>query len=538
MRHGVKRTIILLAALFSLGLQQSSPASAQSASGDAAILSAAQPAIDALLKALPQGSTLSPTQVFTDDVGQAHVRLAQSYKGLPVFEGEAIIHLDAATNRVIGTTNATLPFASVNITPGVSAERASEMARSHFAQAPGLASKRDLTILVTGGKGSLAWKVRNEGGAASGRHTDTVAFVGAQDGKVIRAWDNLHTSNVPGTAKGMFMDLAGSAITVDQTAATTFYLRNAGTPNYYTCDLRAGRSNCYSITSTSSTFGTGTITTSGPNAAADAQFGAEKTLSYYKAKFGRNGINNANMPTYSRVHYGRGYENAFWSDTCSCMTYGDGASTFYPLVSIDVAGHEMSHGVTSRTANLTYAGESGGLNEATSDIFGTMVEYYAKGSFDAPDYLIGEMIWKSNWKGSTSRVSFSPAKALRYMYNPELDGASKNCWYSGIGSLDVHYSSGIANHFFYLLAEGSNTAGMPVSPTCNSSTLAGIGRDKAEQIWYRALTVYMTASTNYAGARAATIAAANDLYDADKTDQVPAAEAVAVAAAWAAVSVN
>lgn len=532
----MKRFAFVIAAVMVIG---ASEAGAQSkfTPNEAGVISAAQPAIDALLRGLPAGTTLTPTQVFIDNLGQAHVRLAQSYNNIPVFEGDAIIHLDAASGQLLGTTNATLPFAAINVTPSVSAAHAGDVARAHFAQPPGLASGRNLSILVKDGTAKLAWRVHDEGSLPQG-HADTVAFVGAQDGRVLRSWNNLHTSNVGGTAKGMYMDAAGSAVTVDKTAATTFYLRNVGTPSYYTCDMRSGRSSCSWVTSTTSSFGTGTIATSGPNAAADAQFGAEKTLSYYKDRFGRNGIDNANMSTYSRVHYSRSYENAFWSDSCKCMTYGDGATTFYPLVSIDVAGHEMSHGVTSRSANLTYAGESGGLNEATSDIFGTMVEYYAKGGFDTPDYLIGEMIWKSNWKGSTSRTSFAAAKALRYMFNPALDGASKNCWDSSVGGIDVHYSSGIANHFFYLLAEGTSPAGMPTSPTCNSTTLAGIGRDRAEQIWYRALTVYMTSSTNYAGARAATLKAATDLYGTAALPNMTVTAPDAVAAAWAAVSVN
>ena len=119
------------------------------------------------------------------------------------------------------------------------------------------------------------------------------------------------------------------------------------------------------------------------------------------------------------------------------MTYGDGDGvTFNPFDSLDVAGHEMTHGVTSRTANLTYSGESGGLNEATSDIFGTMVEFYANNQNDTPDYLIGEELYKNgtSW--------------LRSMIKPSADGRSADCWYSGMGSLDVHYSSGVANHFF------------------------------------------------------------------------------------------
>jgi Zn-dependent metalloprotease len=97
---------------------------------------------------------------------------------------------------------------------------------------------------------------------------------------------------------------ASVPVTADK-VSSTYYLRNAGTPAYYTCDMRNGRSSCSYITNTTGNFGTGTITTSGPNAAADAEFGAEMTLSYYKAEFGRNGIDNKNMPTYSRVHYSR-----------------------------------------------------------------------------------------------------------------------------------------------------------------------------------------------------------------------------------------
>jgi len=189
------------------------------------------------------------------------------------------------------------------------------------------------------------------------------------------------------------------------------------------------------------------------------------------------------------------------------MTYGDGAGNAKPLTELDVAGHEMSHGVTENTANLNYAGESGGLNEATSDIFGTMVEFYANNASDVPDYLIGEKI-NINGNGTP----------LRYMDKPSRDGASPNCWSSGVGNLDVHYSSGPANHVFYLLAEGSGAKvinGVSYnSPTCNGSTFAGIGRDAAAKIWYRALSVYMTSSTNYAGARTAAISAAKDLYGA------------------------
>ena len=107
------------------------------------------------------------------------------------------------------------------------------------------------------------------------------------------------------------------------------------------------------------------------------------------------------------------------------------------------------------------------------------------------------------------------------MDNPASDGSSLNCYSASAGSVDVHYSSGIGNHFYYLLAEGSGAKTINgvahSSPTCNGSTVTGIGRAAAEKIWYRALTVYMTSSTNYTGARTATLNAARDLYGAGST---------------------
>ncbi|MER5207991.1 M4 family metallopeptidase [Streptomyces sp. NPDC002825] len=183
----------------------------------------------------------------------------------------------------------------------------------------------------------------------------------------------------------------------------------------------------------------------------------------------------------------------------------------------------MSHGVTAATANLTYSGESGGLNEATSDIFGTMVEFSADNTGDPGDYYIGE---KLNMSGGY----------MRRMDNPAADGRSLSCWNSSAGSVDVHLSSGIGNHFFYLAAEGTGAKTIGgrshTGTTCNNDTFAGIGKDKAAAVWYRALSTYMTSTTNYAGARTATLQAAADLYGTNSQ------EGYLVSKAWAAVSVG
>jgi Zn-dependent metalloprotease len=148
---------------------------------------------------------------------------------------------------------------------------------------------------------------------------------------------------------------------------------------------------------------------------------------------------------------------------------------------------------------------------------GTMVEFSANNASDPGDYYIGEKIMKDG-------------TYLRRMDNPSADGASVNCWSTSVKNLNPHYSSGVGNHLFYLLAEGSapKTFGDHTvsSPTCNGSSVAGIGRDAAAKIQYRALTVYMTSRTNYAGARAASLKAAADLYGSGS------AQYNGVAAAW------
>ncbi|HEY0646203.1 MAG TPA: M4 family metallopeptidase, partial [Nocardioides sp.] len=318
-------------------------------------------------------------------------------------------------------------------------------------------------------------------------------------------------------------------------SGSTYQLKNAGVRgNTYTTDMKNAEDSVFCqifgsgcatgtlITSTTTTFGNG-LNSNRATAGADAQYGSNETWDYFQTVHGRNGIFNNGKGSYNRVHYGQNYVNAFWDGTK--MTYGDGDGVNYgPLVSLDVAGHEMSHGVTENSANLTYSGESGGLNEATSDIFGTMVEFYAANANDPGDYLIGEEFDLKNHVG------------FRRMDRPSADGASYDCWSTLVGQDDVHYSSGVGNHFFYLLSEGSGAKTINGvahnSPTCNGSTVTGIGRDVAAKIWYRALTVYMTSSTTYAGARTATLNAARDLYGAGSVQQNT------VAAAWSAVSVS
>jgi len=459
--------------------------------------------------------------VVVDLDGSEHVHLNRRYQGLRVIGGDFIVHghVDGSFRNVTQTMTRNI---EIDFSKNIGADAAIAVGES--AQQAELSDKAPTAELVVHARGErpvLAYEVLVEGTQADGTPSELHVIVDAEFGHVIEQWDGIETTAAAGTGKGYFVGSVG--LTLDLVSGK-YNLRDPSRGSTYTTNMAqktAGNGTVFS--STTSNFGTGALTDM-PSLGVDAQYGTGMTWDYFQTVHGRNGIANDGKGAFNRVNYGRKYLNAFWSDSCFCMTYGNGDGvTYAPFDSLDVAGHEMTHGVTSRTAKLVYSGESGGLNEATSDIMGAMVEYYTNNPNDAPDYLIGEKLYLSNPTNS---------KALRFMHEPFKDAKSPNCYSSTLGSLDVHYSSGVANHFYYLLAEGNAPAGGPVSPTCNGSSLTGIGRDKAAKIWYRALTVKFTSSTNYAGARAGTIAAANDLFGAGSP------ESNAVAAAWSAVSVN
>ena len=252
------------------------------------------------------------------------------------------------------------------------------------------------------------------------------------------------------------------------------------------------------------------------------------TYDMLKNTLGWQSLDGNNTATYIAAHVNTAYDNAYYDDTCKCMYIGDGSS-FYSLGSIDVIGHEMSHGVTAATSNLTYSGESGGLNESNSDIGGEMVEAYARNGGTGTvipagnDWVMGREISKTG-------------TPLRYLYKPSKDGSSPNAWSSTVGNLDVHYSSGPNNRMFYFLSQGSNSSSTSdyYSSYLTKAPLAmtGIGNDKAYRIWFRAATTKFTASTNYADARNKVLLAAQELYG------VGSKEATAVQRAYAAINVG
>ncbi|MEU6338721.1 M4 family metallopeptidase [Streptomyces cellulosae] len=462
--------------------------------------------------------------VVKDVDGTVHTRYERTYDGLPVLGGDLVVHEPAGGARTV-TKAVKTSVAVASVTPKVAAGKAEAQALAAAAKAGSERTDADSAprkvIWAAEGTPVLAYETVVGGLQEDGTPNELHVITDATTGEKLHEWQAVHT----GTGKSLY---SGTVTLGTYKSGSTYQLYDTSRGGHKTYNLARGTSGTGTLfTDADDTWGTGTASSSSSDqtAAVDAAYGAQVTWDFYKNTFGRNGIRNDGKAAYSRVHYGSSYVNAFWQDSCFCMTYGDGSGNTHPLTSLDVAGHEMSHGVTSVTAGLNYSGESGGLNEATSDIFGTGAEFYAANSTDKGDYLIGEKI-NINGDGTP----------LRYMDKPSKDGASKDYWSSSLGSVDVHYSSGPANHFFFLLAEGSGAKtinGVSYnSPTYDGSTVTGIGRAKALQIWYKALTTYFTSTTNYKAARTGTLNAASALYGSSST------EYKAVDAAWKAINVS
>ncbi|MBD0741488.1 M4 family metallopeptidase [Streptomyces sp. CBMA152] len=486
--------------------------------------------------------------VIKDADGTVHTRYERTYAGLPVVGGDLIVHRapNGAVKDVTKAVNTTIKVASLTpkLTPTAATSAAVKAAKAAKTTGAATGDTPRKVIWAADGNPVLAYEsvvtgTKRDGVTPSRLRVITDANTGKKLYEIQLIDDIADGITAQGGSKAVAP--AGSRLGAVGTGASQY----SGTVSLNTTKSSTGYSLVDSVRGGSSTVdlkhktsGNGTVFTDADNkwgtgspadnqtAAVDAAYGAAQTWDFYKNVLHRNGIKNDGRAPVSRVHYGNAYQNAYWDDQSFTITYGDGANNQHPLTQLDVAGHEFSHGVTSATAGLEYSGESGGLNEATSDIFGTAVEWNANNPQDKGDYLLGEKI-----------DLFGDGKPLRYQDKPSRDGrGSADYWSAGVGNLDVHYSSGVANHFFYLLSEGSGAKDINGvhydSPTVDGSKVTGIGRDKAVQIWYKALTTYFTSTTDYHGARQGTLKAATDLYGANS------AEVKAVDATWAAVNVK
>lgn len=552
------------------------PAATATAGGvQADVVKAARSAAvaNAAATGVTSADTLTVKDVLTDPEGKRHVRFERSQHGVAVIGGDLVVHLDAKNSYLGVTRSANRQVTVPSVTPKLSA---SDAAAKAAASADGTAAgKPELVVDARADKAVLAYRVTVTGTPKTEAGAAHSVLVDAASGKVIsktplsdafispalkaklreqgaQATPRPSTKPLPGPVKpaaGAFPAQAtgsGSSIFVGnvplittQTATSSFTLKDPSRGNAET--RNAGRqqlgtfSSGKAFTDSDNKWGNGT-TSDSASAAVDAQYGITATFDYYKKTFARNGIKNDGVGPHALVHFGSNVGNAFWSPDCGCMLYGDGdGKTFkQPLVALDVTGHELSHGVVEATANFqptrvdddqNQFGEAGSLNESFADIFGTGVEFATNNPANPPNYLLGEKLGLQQ-------------TFLRRLDKPSLDKLEGTVDYWDEGSYDreVHAGSGVSSHAFYLLAEGSGKktiGGFSYdSPTYDGSTVTGIGRAKAEQIFYRALSRYLVSTSDFHDARKATLQAAADIYGQD------GAEYKAVDAAWAGVNVT
>jgi Zn-dependent metalloprotease len=508
--------------------------------------------------------------------GTQVARVAHTFAGVPIFGVDAVLVLDA-NGKIVSESDAARranvvgldagPDTDFGVVPTISSKAAIDAALAALAAPPSVArheappsaelviwpamrtervpSARDkaeedlnaLDVQDVVDRYELAYLVRTRlvVGATPAYH-DTI--VSARDGTILARWTMLQT--VVGVGHSQYngdvpvnTTLAdGKYRMVDATRGTggTF-----GAMAITNADHGTSAGSVY--VNDTNTWGDGkqyvaggsTTNANGQTAAVNAMWGLMNTYDTLKNVFNWLSLDGHDTATYIAAHVNTAYDNAYYSDTCRCMFIGDGSS-FSSLGAIDVIGHEMGHGVTAATSNLTYAGESGGLNESSSDINGEAVEAYARGGGHGDhlpptgnDWVLGKEISRTG-------------TPLRWMYRPSKDGNSPDAWSNALKRLDVHYSSGPNNRMFYFLAQGSSAdrTGDTYSKYLvrTPAAMTGIGIDKAYRIWFKANTTKFTSSTNYADARAKMIEAAGELYGTGSR------ETIAVQRAYAAVNVG
>lgn len=432
-----------------------------------------------------------------DHLAMTHVRFQQVTHGVPVVGAELAAHYDSAGRITSIDANYIPGVSDLDVEPAISAKAGKEVAIADV-----LARTKDADesqLQPTDGK-LVVFALGQRPAALAYEYTVRAVFgsepaiwvttVDAKTGEIIDRYNNLQTVEASGTG------VLGNAQKFQVTAAGTGYQmldtsRGVQIRTYTAAQKEVGPTQGATVVSstTLASWDTGT----GAGAAVDAHSYAGAVFDYYKKVHARNAIDGAGGAMLSTAHFGQAYDNAFWDGTG--MSYGDGGQYFKPLsAGLDVVAHEFTHGVTEKTSNLRYQGQSGALNEAVSDIFGVFIEHAVKPS-DTKNWTMGEDIAKK-------------AGLLRDFKNPaagQQPANMKNFVNTQQDEGGVHINSGIINNAAVLMTIGGTN---PVSKT---AVKFGIGWEKSEQLWYRANTKYFMTTTNFAQAAQAVMQAAKDL---------------------------
>ena len=374
--------------------------------------------------------------------GKKVTRFEQMYQGIPVW-GEAVAQHEAPDQAQASFSGALLRNVGNDlnsVTPLYSSAQALTLAKTKSG-ANGSTENEQAKLYVKLGQRNVAqliYVVSFLTKTSTNEPTRPHFMIDANTGAVLDKWEGL-THSLTGTGPGgntktgqyEYGTTAGYGYMDVLVSGSTCKLSSTNVDTYNMNGATTGSGTLHSFTCPRNTVKT---INGGYAPMNDAHYFGNQVFNMYQTYLG---VRPISQKLVMKVHVGVNYENAFWDG--SAMNFGDGATTFYPLTSLDVTGHEVSHGFTEQNSNLTYSGMSGGMNEAFSDMAGEAVKYYVKGT---NDFKVGVDIFKATG-------------ALRYMYNPPLDGKSIDNASNYTSSLDVHNSSGVFNKAFYVLATKS-----------------------------------------------------------------------------------
>jgi Zn-dependent metalloprotease len=474
-------TLAVLAGMTGVALAtQSSSSQSKPADPLARAVSAADKAAASGLDALAKGpNERYERRIVTPWVkGMYSIGYERTYRGLPVVGGDAVVLADSQ-GRVRAVQSATKARITVATTPTISADKAEATSRRKLDKVDDVESHR-LVVYVKGKVARLAWETVLSGTrdkAPSHLH----AYVDAGSGKVLATRDDVRH----GTANSEWN--GPNPISIDTTnSGGTYSLRDPSRTGLQCSDYSTGTV----FSGSDDSWGTGSAS-SKETGCADSMYAAQKEWNMLRDWLGRNGHNGNGGSWPTRV--GLNETNAYWDG--SRITIGKNTAGKW-ISSMDVVGHEYGHGLDQ----FTPGGASGNeLGEFISDVFGALTEAYANqpSPYDVPDYLVGE------------EINLTGSGPIRNMYNPGAVG-DPNCYSSSIPNTETHAAAGPGNHWFYLLAEGTNPSGKPASTTCNNTTLTGVGIQTAGKIFYGGMLL-KTTSMNYLRFRTATLTSAKNL---------------------------
>jgi Zn-dependent metalloprotease len=478
---GSSGVALVIAALPALAKQDSA---GSAGSPEAMAVAAADRATTSGMAGLAKGpgETFVRVNVTTGDGGLRYVSYERTYQGVPIVGGDAVVVTDARGN-ILSTASAMAHPLAMPATTG--------------AIAPHAAGARQ--VILAGDSARLAWEtvVQSAPGQAPSRMH---VFTDARTGQVLDSYDEVRDDTA-----NTFYD---GKVTINVTPGKLVDPTRAG--------LSCGPlSNRRPFTNVGTTWGNGSGTDL-KTACTEAFFTVEKETDMLKTWLGRNGLDGKGheFPLF----VGLNQVNAFWDGQSG--NFGHSSDNRRQATSIDVVAHEMGHAIFQFTPGGSGGGnETGGINEGTGDIFGALTEAFANNPKDKPDFTVGEAV---------NLVGNGP---IRFMFNPSRIAGHPNCFSNAIPRTEVHAGAGPLNHWFYLVAEGTNpTDGNPVSPTCNNSKVTGITIRNAGRIYMGAL-LRKTSGWKYANVRVASLQAAKQLFPNSCT------EFNTVKAAWNAVSV-